>query len=223
MALYAMEGNAQDTSGKNNHGTVNGLAAYDNGYAGQALIFNGTNTYVDLPIGTLMTSLADTTIATHVYFNGVAGTWQRIFDFGSGTTNYMFLTPRLDAAGPMRFAIRTATVGEQVVESPASMSVGWHHVAVVIDSKTMTLTAVPRRRAGGLGRHDAAAQGSRQHDPELAGQVPVGGGRLLRRHARRVPDLQPRSVRRRGALPRRRSIRIIRDRAGSIRDPLDPT
>ena len=139
MALYAMEGNAQDTSGKNSHGTINGMTAYDNGYSGQALIFNGTNTYVDLPIGTLMTSLADTTVATHVYFNGVAGAWQRIFDFGSGTANYMFLTPRLDVAGPMRFAIRTATVGEQAVESPASMSVGWHHVAVVIDSKTMTL------------------------------------------------------------------------------------
>ena len=116
------------------------------------------------------------TIATHANFNGGTGAWQRIFDFGSGTTNYMFLMPASGARpAPMRFAIRTATVAEQVVDAPAAHAVGWHHVAVVIDSTTMTMTAVPRRRGGGHGRHDPAAQGSGQHDPELAGQVAVAG------------------------------------------------
>ncbi len=38
---------------------------------------NGTNTYVDLPIGTLISTLTDTTVATHVYFGGGNGAWQR--------------------------------------------------------------------------------------------------------------------------------------------------
>jgi len=141
-ALYTMNGNVQDSSGKNYHGTIRGDASYEPGYAGQALVFNGTNAYVDLPIGPLMNSLTDTTVATHVYFGGGSGSWQRIFDFGSGsgTAPYMFLSPRQGTAGNMRFAIRSATVAEQIVNSPGPMTVGWHHTAVVIDSQAKTVT-----------------------------------------------------------------------------------
>ncbi len=140
VALYTMDGNVQDTSGNNRHGTISGDASYDVGYAGQALVLNGTNAYVDLPIGTLISSLTDTTVATHVYFAGGNGAWQRIFDFGSGTSSYMFLCPRQGTAGNMRFGIRSATVNEQIVNSPGVMTVGWHHAAVAIDSQAMTIT-----------------------------------------------------------------------------------
>lgn len=135
MALYAMDGNAQDSSGKNSHGTVNGTAAYDVGYAGKALVFNGSNTYVDLPIGTLLSSMTDATVATHTYFGGGNGAWQRLFDFGSGTSAYMFYCPRTGTAGNMTFVLRGATGAEQIVDGPSPLSVGWHHVAVTIDSK----------------------------------------------------------------------------------------
>ncbi len=108
--------------------------------AGQALVFNGTNAYVDLPVGPQLATLGDATIATYVSFPNAGGAWQRIFDFGTGTTNYMFLTPRMDTGGVMRFAIRTATVGEQQADAPATLPSGWHHVAVVIDSAAMSLT-----------------------------------------------------------------------------------
>jgi hypothetical protein len=140
MALYAMEDNVQDSAGKNYHGTLNGTTVYGPGYAGRALQFDGTSTYVDLPLGTVMPSLTSVTIATHVNFGGGNGSWQRIFDFGTGNTNYMFLTPRQGTAGAVRFAIRTAAVGEQGVNSPAAMPTGWHHVAVAIDSATMMIT-----------------------------------------------------------------------------------
>jgi hypothetical protein len=140
MAHYMMEGNAQDSSGRNYHGTISGDVGYENGPAGRAMIFNGTNAYVTLPIGPLIATLSDTTIATHVYFSNTGGAWQRIFDFGSGTGVYMFLTPRQGTAGAMRFAIRTAAVGEQILDTPSTLPSGWHHVAVVIDSKTMRLT-----------------------------------------------------------------------------------
>jgi hypothetical protein len=138
VALYAMDGNVNDSSGKNYNGTLNGDASYETGYSGQALIFNGINAYVDLPIGALIAGLTNTTVATHVNFGGGTGAWQRVFDFGAGTTVYMFLTPRLDTGGVMRFAIRTATVAEQVVDGPV-ISLGWHHMAIAIDSTAMTL------------------------------------------------------------------------------------
>ncbi len=140
IALYAMDGNVQDGSGKGNNGTLKGDGSYDAGYAGQALVFNGINTYVELPLGTLMTSLTNTTIATHVYFGGGSGSWQRLFDFGSGTNAYMFLCPRQGTSGNMRFAIRNAATGEQIVDSPKVMTEGWHHTAVTIDSATMRIS-----------------------------------------------------------------------------------
>ncbi len=139
MAYYQMESNAQDSSGKNYHGTTSGNIGYEDGPSGKAMIFNGTNAYVTLPIGPLIATLTDTTVATNVYFANSGGAWQRIFDFGSGTTAYMFLCPRQGTTGAMRFAIRTPTVNEQIVNAPTMLPSGWHHVAMVIDSKTMRL------------------------------------------------------------------------------------
>jgi len=96
---------------------------------------------VDLPIGPMIATLTDTTIATHIKFGGGSGSWQRSCDFGSGsgTSPYMFLCPRHGTSGPLRYAIRTATVGEQVVDTEVALSEGsWQHVAVTIDSVSMT-------------------------------------------------------------------------------------
>jgi hypothetical protein len=139
VALYTMDDNVQDSSGKNYHGTLTGGAGYATGYAGKGLNFNGSGTYVDLPIGPLMPTLSNVTIATQVNFSGGTGSWQRIFDFGTGSTNYMFLCPRQGTTGAMRFAIRTAAVGEQIVDAPAAMPLGWHHAAISIDAATMTM------------------------------------------------------------------------------------
>jgi len=140
VAWYTMDDNVQDSSGRNYHGTLTGDSGYSAGYSGKALNFNGSSTFVTLPIGPLMPTLNDVTVATHVNFSGGSGSWQRVFDFGSDSTVYMFLCPRQSTGGPMRFAIRTAAVGEQIVDSPAAISLGWHHMAVSIDSKTMRMT-----------------------------------------------------------------------------------
>jgi hypothetical protein len=140
VAFYKMDGDVKDSSGRNYHGTVNGVTSFEAGYAGQALVFNGTNAYVDLPLGPLMPTLTDMTVATHVYFGGGTSAWERIFDFGSGTSSYMFLCPRQGTNGNMRFGIRSTTVAEQIVNSPGPMTVGWHHTAMVIDAQAKTLT-----------------------------------------------------------------------------------
>jgi len=142
VANYAMEGNLQDSSGKNNHGKLVTDITYTNSLTGhgQALVLNGTNGYVDLPIGSVINSLSNMTISLYANFSGTTGDWQRIFDFGSGTTNYMFLCPRTTASGPMRFAITTAGGGgESQLNASSSLPTGWHHVAIVIDGATMTM------------------------------------------------------------------------------------
>jgi hypothetical protein len=140
VALYAMDGDAQDSSGNGYHGTIHGNIRYEAGYAGQALVMNGIDTYVDLPIGTELSLMTDTTVATHLYFGGGTGAWQRVFDFGAGTSRYMFFCPRTGTAGNMVFVVRGSTGAEQIVDGPTPVSVGWHHVAVTIDTQAAMTT-----------------------------------------------------------------------------------
>ncbi|MDI6450285.1 LamG-like jellyroll fold domain-containing protein [Anaerobaca lacustris] len=144
VASYAFENNVQDGSGNGYHGTAFNDPAYlaSRPGQGQAIHFDGFADYVELPIGPVMGTLSSATVATWVDFSGTSGAWQRIFDFGtSSTAGYMFLCPRTGTSGPIRFAITPAGgAGESIVETPRSVPTdGWHHVAVVIDSATMTV------------------------------------------------------------------------------------
>jgi hypothetical protein len=141
VARYTFDDNVNDASGNDYHGTAMNDPLYDDAIAdlGRAIAFNGTNNYVELPIGPLIATLTDMTVTTWVNFPNTGGGWQRLFDFGTGTNNYIFLCPRTGTTGPIRVAIRTPTVGEQIVNSPARIPMGWCHVAVVVDSSTMRI------------------------------------------------------------------------------------
>jgi hypothetical protein len=138
-ALYAMENDVNDTSGHGLHGKTTGGTSYVDSFTGmgKALSFNGTDGYATLPIGTLLSTLSDITIATWANYSGAGGAWQRMFDFGSGTSIYLFLTPNM-ASNQMRVALRNAATGEQIVTDGA-LPTGWHHVAVTIDSATKVI------------------------------------------------------------------------------------
>jgi len=126
---------AQDSSGNGNHGTLFGNPQWITGHLGGALDFDGTGDYVDLPISSLLSSLTNSTFATWVDFSNAGGGWQRIFDFGIDTTFNMFLTPRTDTAGAMRFAITiTSYNDEDQTNAPRTLPSGWHHVAVTLDA-----------------------------------------------------------------------------------------
>jgi hypothetical protein len=94
---------------------------------------------MELPIGSRISQLTSSTFALWVNWSAGGGAWQRVFDFGKGTNAYMFLCPRLDTSGPMRFAITTGgSEAEQRVTAPTALPGGWHHVAVVIDAAAHT-------------------------------------------------------------------------------------
>src|SRR5512136_1547770 len=57
-----------------------------------AINLDGSNDYVQLPIGDLISALESTTFAVWVNWAGSAsGSWQRILNFGSATSIYAFL------------------------------------------------------------------------------------------------------------------------------------
>ncbi|MBN1363156.1 MAG: discoidin domain-containing protein [Sedimentisphaerales bacterium] len=142
VAHYPMSDSAADASGNNRNGTVetgSSFAAGPQGY-GRAVVLDGTSGYVTLPIGMLIQSLSSSTYASWVNFLApTGGAWERVFDFGTGTTNYMFLSTRQTATGPMTFGILTTGGTEVRVVGPDRVPAGWHHVAVVIDSATMNI------------------------------------------------------------------------------------
>jgi len=140
-AHYTFENNVADVSGNGHDGTPMNDPFYEDapGGLGRAIMFDGINDYVDLPIGSLIGSLSDMSVATWVNFDNSGGSWQRIFDFGSGTTSYIMLTPQQGTNGPMTVAIVGAGVPEKRFVAPDTLAGGWHHVAVTVDSATMTI------------------------------------------------------------------------------------
>ena len=129
---------AADATGNNWAGTLAGGPTWVAGRINNAVSLSGTTQYLALPAG-IVNGLGPCTISSWVNLNA-ATNWARIFDFGSGTNNYLFLAPKNGANGRLRFAIRTAAVAEQIIDGAAALPTsGWHHVAVTLDGAIGTL------------------------------------------------------------------------------------
>jgi hypothetical protein len=145
-AYYPLDGSANDGSGHGYNGTAMGNQTYADAPSGRgkAIQLNGTNDYVDIPtLGTLVSTLSSATLTAWVNVSAQDGAWPRIFDIGTGDTNYMMLTPHQSTAGAMTYAIRvttaTQTVAEERCVAPRMLMTGWHQVAVVIDGTSMVV------------------------------------------------------------------------------------
>ncbi|SDP22579.1 Alginate lyase [Rhodoferax sp. OV413] len=129
---------AADASGNGYASTLVNGPLWVVGRTDHAVSLDGVDDYVSLPDG-VVADLADFSIATWVYVDA-AGTWARIFDFGSGTRRSMFLTPR-NGSGVVRYAIATVhAYNEQVIDGSAALPTGqWVHVAVTLSGTVGTL------------------------------------------------------------------------------------
>lgn len=130
---------AQDVTGNGWNGTLVNGTLWAAGKMGSGLDLDGTDDHVTLPAG-VVNGLGAVTISSWINIDAQAN-WQRVFDFGTATNNYMFLTTQYaNSSGRLRFAIRTPSVGEQTIDSSVTTPVGsWIHVAVVLNGGTGTL------------------------------------------------------------------------------------
>jgi fibronectin type 3 domain-containing protein len=130
---------AADSSGNGWNGTLVNGPLWSAGRSYNTVDLDGTNDYVSVASG-VVSSLTDFTITAWVNADSVSN-WSRIFDFGTGTTVYMFLSPKNGANGKMRYAITTAgPSGEQKIDAATVLPVtGWHHVAVTLSGTIGTL------------------------------------------------------------------------------------
>lgn len=136
LVEYDFEGisgqSVPDLSSNGFDGTlIGGAEPQGSGKIGQAIKFNGTDGYVEVP--ELVTDAEDFTFAAWVYWNG-GGDWQRVFDFGNGLGKHMFLTPS-QHLGVMQFTIHNGV--DQSLLAPAKLPVNeWTHVAVTLEGNT---------------------------------------------------------------------------------------
>jgi fibronectin type 3 domain-containing protein len=136
---YTFENNTNDAVGTRNATAMGGTSApgYAAGFSGQAISLNGSDQYVQLPVGS--GNYQDITIAAWVYWNG-GGAWQRVFDFGSEIEKYMMLTVK-DGSGKLNFSMTTSrgTDGSVTLVGPTMPTATWTHVAITLNGDTATM------------------------------------------------------------------------------------
>ena len=136
VAHYAFQLDAKDQSVNHNDGALESGAAYvPGGLDGSTLALNGAG-YVSLPAEVV--DLDQVTIAAWVYWRG-GQNWQRIFDFGNGTSESLFLTPANWSGTNMQFTIAKDGAGSFDLLAPSLPVDTWSHVAVVLGNGTAQL------------------------------------------------------------------------------------
>lgn len=130
VASLQFDGNTLDNSINFNQGATYGSISYTQGKIGSgAITLNGANSFVQLPA--TLANQQEITVATWVYWNG-GSSWQRIFDFGNGENENMFLSPS-SGSSQLLFSIKNGGV-EQSINAPALSSGVWSHVAVTLSA-----------------------------------------------------------------------------------------
>lgn len=136
VAWYDMENSLYDTTENQMDAVVSGTVSYDESakkLGKQSLVLNGTNTFLQVPA--TVAGMEEMTIATWVNWKNTSSNWTRIFDFGNGTDEYMFLTP--SNGSQMRFVIKMD--GAEQILSASKLTSGWHHVAVTLGADGVVL------------------------------------------------------------------------------------
>src|ERR1039458_8217531 len=103
------------------------------GYSNNAVnLSSNSSQYVTLPDG-VVNNLDNFSITMWVK-QTTASAWPRAFDFGTGTSSYMFLCPLPGGSSAPRFACRLNNGTEQQINGVSAVSTGvWHHLAVTLN------------------------------------------------------------------------------------------
>lgn len=136
VANYAMEDSPRDTTSNLMDAVAGGSVSYDATQVKEgkrSLVLNGSDAFLQVPAQ--VADFEEMTIATWVKWQNTSANWTRIFDFGNGTDEYMFLTP--SNGSEMRFVIKYD--GAEQVLSATKLGSDWHHVAVTLGADGVAL------------------------------------------------------------------------------------
>ena len=123
----------KDNSPNKMHAVANGVSNTTDSNR-PAFSFDGSDDYVKFPYHT--SDMKEMTFAAWVKGNSTTA-WQRIFDFGNGEDEYLFLTPTNGSA--MRFEIKKGGVTQGLNATTTLGSGTWKHIAVTIGTDKVTI------------------------------------------------------------------------------------
>lgn len=95
---------------------------------------DGTDDYVSMPVGSVISSLNSFTITAKINFSGVGSAWQRVFSFNNSTSEFMNLAFTSTADNEVLFKCRHDSHDEVVYGTSKFVLTGEHYFAVSIDS-----------------------------------------------------------------------------------------
>ena len=165
------------------HGTLGSTVLHEPGHNGNSVKLDGASTsYVSLASGPVK-SLNDFTISTWVRMDAISN-WMRIFDFGTGTSQYMFLTAQASVSNgqsTVRYAIKNGGTEQQVNYLYSFPLNSWTHFAITQSGDTARLyingalvasNSAVTIKPSGLGLTSQNYIGKSQYnDPLLKGSV----------------------------------------------------
>ena len=135
LTLDELSGTQSIDSWGANHGTLASTASRSTGKYGKALQLDGTvNSYAALPTG-IVSALNDFTISAWVKMDALAN-WMRVFDFGTGTSKYLFLSVQTGTAGSIRYGIKNGGTEQGITYNFATPLNTWTHFAVTQSGNT---------------------------------------------------------------------------------------
>ena len=164
-ALYAFEGNAQDSSGSGNHGTANAVSYVTGKVGSQAAQFNGTSSYVSIP----RSVTDDFTVAMWVKTTDTAGSAGAQWWSGKGLVDGEVGGGGADwgtaiVNGKFVLGVGSAS-GDTTIASSVNINDGtWHHVAA---TRNNTSGAMQVYVDGVLRGSGTGPTGSRTWPPNL--------------------------------------------------------
>ncbi|MCE5187468.1 MAG: hypothetical protein LLF76_15210 [Planctomycetaceae bacterium] len=134
IAYWTLDGNVNDSSPDALYnGTAGGTAVFDTDrkVGTDALLFNGTDTYVDLPDG--MDSFGGGLTFTLWAKPTAAGSWARFLDFGNGAPDDNIYLSRAGTADTLHLSVYSGTVASSVDAVNAVTSGEWQMLSVTMD------------------------------------------------------------------------------------------
>ena len=164
-ALYAFEGNAQDSSGSGNHGTANAVSYVAGKVGSQAAQFNGTSSYVSIP----RSVTDDFTVAMWVKTTDTAGSAGAQWWSGKGLVDGEVGGGGADWGTAIvngKFVLGVGSVSsDTTIASSVNINDGtWHHVAA---TRNNTSGAMAVYVDGVLRGSGTGPTGSRTFPPSL--------------------------------------------------------
>lgn|GEM_PF-132787 len=123
-----------DASGNGNNGIMIGGEGWTTGRSGNAANLTGSN-YIKLPDG-IMSGITDFTITAWERQSKVSS-WQRLFDFGTGLTHYMYFT--LYDGSSLRFAMNKNNSWQEIITAAINDPGTWHHIAISKSGSTVII------------------------------------------------------------------------------------